>query len=67
MRIWREKDYYQKVLVNLPEEGDSPVSLGEFNSMQKKQADRIKDILTKEWSKQAGEILREELEHLDKD
>jgi dynein heavy chain, axonemal len=51
MRIWREKDYYQKVLVNLPEEGDSPVSLSEFNSMQKKQADRIKDMLTKEWSK----------------
>jgi dynein heavy chain len=33
MRIWREKDYYQKVLVNLPEEGDPPVSLAEFNSM----------------------------------
>jgi dynein heavy chain len=67
MRIWRDKDYYQKLLCSLPEESDPPVSLSEFMSMQKRQSDIIKTALTTEWCKQAGDILREELENLDKD
>lgn len=33
MRIWRDKDYYVKLLCSLPDESDAPVSLSEFNSM----------------------------------
>jgi hypothetical protein len=67
MRIWRDKDYYTKLLCSLPDESDSPVSLSEFMSMQKRQSEIIKTALTTEWCKQAGDILREELENLDKD
>jgi dynein heavy chain len=67
MRIWREKNYYTDLLCKLPEAGDDPVSLTEFNSMQKRQAEKIKSVLTQEWCKNAGDILREELDNLDKD
>jgi hypothetical protein len=67
MRIWREKNYYTDLLIKLPEAGDDPVSLNEFNSMQKRQAEKIRSVLTSEWCKNAGDILREELDNLDKD
>ena len=67
MRIWREKDYYQTLLVNLPDAADPPVPLAEFNSLQKRQTDNVRALLGTEWSKSAGDILREELDNLDKD
>jgi len=33
MRIWREKDYYQTLLVTIPSEADPPVPLSEFSSL----------------------------------
>lgn len=66
MRIWREKDYYQMFLVQLPGKEVKPVSLEEFKNKQNNQIDKVRGQLNSEWSKSAVDILREELENLDK-
>lgn len=66
MRIWREKDYYQMFLVQLPGKEVKPVSLEQFKNQQTNQIDKVRGQLNSEWSKSAVDILREELENLDK-
>jgi len=67
MRIWREKDYYQTWLVQIPQPEDKPISLPEFITDQTGQIEKVKTLLHTDWSKSAVDILREELENLDKD
>ncbi len=67
MRIWREKDYYQMYLVQCPSIQEKPVSLQTFKNQQTNQIDKVRNLLNTDWSKAAVDILREELENLDKD
>lgn len=67
MRIWREKDYYQTYLVTLPTKEEKPVSLSQFTTNQGNQIDKVSNLLSQNWNKSAVDILREELENLDKD
>ena len=67
MRIWREKEYYKTYLVMLPTDEEKPVPLAEFSQMQIKQIEEVRALLNSDWSKSAVNILREELENLDKD
>ena len=67
MRIWREKDYEKNILVDLPKPEDNPVPLQEFIQKQTGQIDKVRALLNQEWSRNAVDILREELENLDKD
>ena len=67
MRIWREKDYYNTMLVDLPKPEDNPVPLSDFVSKQQNQIDKVRALLNQDWQRSAVDILREELENLDKD
>jgi len=67
MRIWRDKDYYQNYLVKLPSNEEKPVPLAAFMAKQTAQFDNVRGALHDQWSKSAVDILREELENLDKD
>jgi len=53
--------------VNLPAPREEPVPLVEFLSNQEAQMSRVKGLLSSDWNKGAVDILREELENLDKD
>ena len=41
--------------------------LAEFSTQQKRQIETVRHVLGTEWNKSAGDILREELDNLDKD
>jgi DNA recombination-dependent growth factor C len=43
------------------------VSLQTFKNQQTNQIDKVRNLLNTDWSKAAVDILREELENLDKD
>lgn len=53
-------------LVALPGKEVQPVSLSTFKNQQINQIDKVRGLLNSEWSKSAVDILREELENLDK-
>jgi hypothetical protein len=53
--------------VNLPAPRDEPVPLVDFLSNQDAQMSKVKGLLSSDWNKGAVDILREELENLDKD
>jgi len=65
MKLWR--DYKGYLFVNLPEPRDEPQGLYEFMSDQDVQMQKVKGLLSTDWNKSAVDILREELENLDKD
>lgn len=67
MRIWREKGYYEMYLVECPGIQKQPVSLITFKNQQTNCIDKVRGLLNSDWSKSAVDILREELENLDKD
>jgi hypothetical protein len=53
--------------VTIPSEADEPVPLSDFSTQQKRQIENVRQVLGNEWNKSAGDILREELDNLDKD
>jgi len=65
MKLWR--DYKGYLFVNLPNPRDEPVDLHQFMSDQEAQMSKVKGLLSTDWNKSAVDILREELENLDKD
>jgi hypothetical protein len=67
MRIWREKNYCNSILVDLPKPEDQAIDLDKFLTRQQTQMENVKQLLNKEWKDSAVEILREELENLDRD
>jgi hypothetical protein len=67
MRIWRSENYYNTLLVDLPKTEDNPCPLSEFIKKQNDQIDQVRALLNSEWQRNAVDILREELENLDKD
>lgn len=67
LRMWREKEYCNTLLVDLLKPEDPPVDLDTFIARQGKQIDQVRHILNKQWKDSAVDILREELENLDRD
>lgn len=67
MRIWREKGYYQMYLCECPTSQTPPVPLQTFKTQQSQCGDKVRGSLNSEWSKSAVDILREEIDNLDKD
>ena len=65
MKLWR--DYKGYLFVNLPQPRDEPQELPEFLNHQEVQMTKVKGLLSTDWNKSAVDILREELENLDKD
>ena len=65
MKLWQE--YKEYLFVTLPQPREEPIPLVDFLSNQDAQMSRVKNMLTTEWGKRALDILREELENLDKD
>jgi hypothetical protein len=53
--------------VVLPQPREKPVVLAQFLEQQDGQMARVKNLLSSDWNKAAVDILREELENLDKD
>lgn len=54
-------------LVDVPSIEQKPVSLSNFKLQQSNQVEKVRALLNSDWSKSAVEILREELENLEKD
>jgi dynein heavy chain len=67
MRIWREQDYYKTLLVDLLKPEDHPITLDKFHQRQDSKINNVRQMLNSQWTKQAVDILRDELENLDKD
>ena len=67
MRIWRERDYYQEYLVDIPTTQEKPVTLHSFRTKQINKIEKVRQLLNTDWSKSVVEILREEIDNLDKD
>jgi dynein heavy chain, axonemal len=65
MRLWQ--DYENHLFIALPNPREKPVVLQMFLDNQETQMARVKNLLSSEWNKSAVDILREELENLDKD
>jgi len=65
MKLWQ--DYKGYLFVNLPVARDEPMPLVDFLSNQDAQMSKVKGLLSSDWNKSAVDILREELENLDKD
>lgn len=65
MRLWQ--DYENHLFVTLPEAREKPVQLQQFTDTQDSQMQKVKNLLSSDWNKAAVDILREELENLDKD
>ena len=65
MRLWQ--DFENELFVSLPQPREKPVSLENFNERQENQRKKVKHLLSSDWNKAAVDILREELENLDKD
>ena len=53
--------------MNLLKPEDPPVNLDTFISNQNSQIEKVRHLLNKEWKDRAVDILREELENLDRD
>ena len=67
LRVWRENDYCNTLLVDLLKPEDSPIHLDQFIANQNQQIDHVKLLLNRDWKDRAVDILREELENLDRD
>jgi hypothetical protein len=65
MKLWQ--DYKGYLFINIPPPRSEPVALRDFLSDQDAQQSKIKGLLSSDWNKSAVDILREELENLDKD
>jgi len=65
MKLWQE--YENLLFVKLPNPREEPVFLDFFIRTQEDQMRKVKGLLNSEWNKNAVDILREELENLDKD
>ena len=65
MKLWQ--DYKGYLFVDLPQPREEPVPLYDFLSHQDAQMGKVKGLLSSDWNKSAVDILREELENLDKD
>lgn len=65
MRLWQ--DFENNLFVSLPQPREKPVVLAQFIEQQEAQMARVKNLLSSDWNKAAVDILREELENLDKD
>ena len=65
MKLWQ--DYKSFLFVELPEPRSEPQPLIDFLGQQENQMNKIKGLLSSDWNKSAVDILREELENLDKD
>jgi hypothetical protein len=65
MKLWQ--DYESHLFVALPQPREKAVILGQFTENQDTQMKRVKHLLSTDWNKSAVDILREELENLDKD
>jgi dynein heavy chain len=65
MKLWQ--DYENYLFVKLPNPREDPLTLESFLTNQNKQMFTVKNLLTQDWNKSAVDILREELENLDKD
>lgn len=65
MKLWQE--YENNLFVKLPEQRTTPVHLTKFKDDQETQMTNVKVLLSSDWNKGAVDILREELENLDKD
>ena len=65
MKLWQ--DYKSYLFVDLPQPRTEPVALVDFLSHQDAQMSKVKGLLSSDWNKSAVDILREELENLDKD
>lgn len=67
MRIWYDEKYHQTLLVDLLLPQDNPISLEKFQNRQQVQIERVRNMLNSTWLNTATNILRNELENLDKD
>jgi dynein heavy chain len=65
MKLWQ--DYKGYPFVDLPEAGEEPMAMRDFLPRQEAQMNKVKGLLSSDWNKSAVDILREELENLDKD
>jgi len=65
MKLWQ--DYKSYLFVDLPQPREEPVGMREFLPQQEQQMNKVKGLLSSDWNKSAVDILREELENLDKD
>lgn len=65
MELWR--DFQNLLLVNLPQKREEPSEVREFIDAQYAQMEGVRTLLSNDWNKAAVNILREELENLDKD
>jgi dynein heavy chain len=65
MKLWQ--DYKAYLFVNLPQPREDPVAMIDFLSNQEAQMNKVKGLLTSDWNKSAVDILREELENIEKD
>ena len=67
LRVWRDNEYYNTLLVDLLKPEDQPVNLDVFITNQNSQIESVRHLLNKDWKDRAVDILREELENLDRD
>ena len=65
MKLWQ--DYKDQKFVNIPAARSECDTLENFKSKQIEQMTNVKGLLSSDWNKSAVDILREELENLDKD
>lgn len=65
MKLWQEYENY--LFVKLPQPREEPMFLIQFFEQQEQQMNKVKGLLSSDWNKSAVDILREELENLDKD
>lgn len=67
LRVWRDNDYSNTLLVDLLRPEDPPINLDDFINKQTTQIDKVRHLLNKDWKDRAVEILREEMDNLDRD
>ena len=65
MRLWEE--YENLLFLKLPAPREEAVYLFSFIETQEKQMNKVKGQLSSEWNKKVVDILREELESMDRD
>jgi len=65
MKLWQ--DYKSYLFVNLPNPREETDPIIDFLSKQDAQMGKVKGLLSSDWNKSAVDILREELENIDKD
>jgi len=67
LRVWRDNEYNSTLLVDLLKPEDPPITLEQFLQNQNQQIESVRHLLNRDWKDRAVEILREELENLDRD